>query len=83
VLRVGEVEEGGKEIQGRRVGRDGRGQGEMPAGVVEREGGIAHDAPALGGDFDHFGLAVEEVKGYGLEGIAATGKPPVHRVRGC
>ncbi len=55
----------------------------MPAGVVEREGGIAHDAPVLGGDFDHLGLAVEEVKGYGLERAAATGEAAVDRACGC
>jgi hypothetical protein len=47
--------------------------------VVEGEGGIAHDIPAAGGDFDDFGLGIEEVDGDGLEGVAASGDPLVDR----
>jgi len=51
--------------------------------VVEGEVGIAQDIPAIGGDFDDLGLAVEEIESDGLEGVAATGDAAVDRERGC
>jgi hypothetical protein len=82
VLRVGEIEEGAEEIQDRRVGRDGAWQREIASGVVEAEVGITRNVPTLGGDFDHLGLAVQEIQRYGLERVAASGHTLVHRAPG-
>jgi hypothetical protein len=82
VLRVGEIEEGAEGIQDRRVGRNRGWQREIPAGVVEAEVGITHNVPTTGGDFNHLGLAVQEIKRYGFEGVAASGHTLVHRAPG-
>ena len=50
--------------------------------VVEGEVGIAHDIPAIGGDFDGLGLAVEEIESDGLERVAASGDALVDWVAG-
>jgi hypothetical protein len=51
--------------------------------VVEGEAGIAQDIPAMGGDFEDLGLAIEEVESDGLERVAAPGDPLVDWVGGC
>jgi hypothetical protein len=58
-------------------------QWEIPAMVVEGEAGIAQDIPAMGGDFEDLGLAIEEVESDGLERVAASGYPLVDWVGGC
>ena len=45
--------------------------------VVEGEAGIAQDIPAMGGDFEDLGLAIEEIESGGLERVAAPGDPLV------
>jgi len=82
VLRGGEVEEGAEENQDGRVGRDRGWQREIPAGVVEAEVGITGNVPTIGGDFDHLGLAVVEIKRYGFERVAASGDTAVDRAPG-
>jgi len=51
--------------------------------VVEGEVGIAQGIPAMGGDFEDLGLAIEEVESDGLERVAASGDPLVDWVGGA
>jgi len=51
--------------------------------VVEGEAGIGQDTPAIGGDFEDLGLAIEEIESDGFERVTPSGHPAVERVRGC
>jgi hypothetical protein len=50
---------------------------------VKGEVGIAHDAPALGGDFNYLSIPVQEVQCDGFQRVAASGKAAVDGAPGA